>query len=249
MLDNRQRRNILDTAKAADYQGSIIDLFNQASQGADISQLINPPQQEMLTAQTPQEQEVGLREQHAQGNTGASMEFPNVPPNAAFNTKGMKVPINITKFNDQGHLVQSFNNVPPGIESLPTGPEKGTIIETPSYKKGGYKQKYQSAGFKKKSYTDKARQFRAMRPAQGEYYEGQVANSHSTHLGTYHSTGDTYTASPTITNKKAPYAGYRPQSFRQAMDAGEGIPFDTEKEAADFAKGNWKLPKYPRPKR
>ena len=204
MLDNRQRRNILDTAKAADYQGSIIDLFNQASQGADISQLINPPQQEMLTAQTPQEQEVGLREQHAQGNTGASMEFPNVPPNAAFNTKGMKVPINITKFNDQGHLVQSFNNVPPGIESLPTGPEKGTIIETPSYKKGGYKQKYQSAGFKKKS---------------------------------------------TITNKKAPYAGYRPQSFRQAMDAGEGIPFDTEKEAADFAKGNWKLPKYPRPKR
>jgi len=142
MLDNKQRRNILNSAKASDYKGSIIDLFRQAEQGADVSQIINPPQQEMLTAQTPQEQEVGLREQHAQGNTGASMEFPDVPPNAAFNTKGMKVPINITKYDQQGHLVQSFKNVPPGIESLPTGPEQGTVIETPSYKKGGYKKKY-----------------------------------------------------------------------------------------------------------
>jgi uncharacterized membrane protein (UPF0127 family) len=142
MLDNKQRRNILDNAKAANYQGSIIDLFRQAEQGADISQIINPPQQEMLTAQTPQEQEVGLREQHAQGNTGASMAFPDVPPNTAFNTKGMKVPIDITKYDQQGHLVQSFKNVPPGIESLPTGPEQGTIIETPSYQKGGKKLTY-----------------------------------------------------------------------------------------------------------
>jgi len=142
MLNNKQRRNILDSVKGSDYKGSIIDLFRQASQGVDISQIINPPQQEMLTAQTPQEQEVGLREQHAMGNTDASMAFPNVPPNTAFNTKGMKVPIDITKYDQQGHLVQSFKNVPPGIESLPTGPEQGTIIETPSYKKGGYKKKY-----------------------------------------------------------------------------------------------------------
>lgn len=142
MLNNQQRRSILESAKAADYKGSVLDLFRQAEQGMDITQIINPPQQEMLTANTPEEQQTGLREQHAQGNTQASMSFPDVRPNAAFNTKGMKVPIDITKYNEQGHLVQSFKNVPPGIENLPTGPERGTIIETPSYKKGGYKRKF-----------------------------------------------------------------------------------------------------------
>jgi len=142
MLNNQQRRSILESAKAAEYKGSVLDLFRQAEQGVDITQVINPPEQEMLTASTPQEQQTGLREQHAQGNTQASMAFPDVQPNAAFNTKGMKVPIDITKYNEQGHLVQSFKDVPPGIENLPTGPEKGTVIETPSYQKGGKKLTY-----------------------------------------------------------------------------------------------------------
>tara|TARA_R110002124_G_scaffold217831_7_gene383651 strand:+ start:1404 stop:3002 length:1599 start_codon:yes stop_codon:yes gene_type:complete len=246
MLDNKRRRDILDQARASNYEGSVLDLYAHAAQGGDVSQLLQP-EQPMMTANTPEQQEVGLREQHAQGNTGASMAFPNVEANTSFNTKGMKVPIDITKYDEQGHLVQSFKSVPPGVESLPTGPAKGTVVETPAYKTGGYKGKYQTGGVKGESHADKARRFRTMRPVKGEYYEGQVANSHSTHLGTYHSTGDTYTASPTITNMKAPYAGYHPQSFRQAMDAGEGIPFDTEEEAANFAGGDWKLPKYPRP--
>lgn len=133
MLDNKKRREILEAARAADYQGSVLDLFEAARQGQDVSQIIQP----MQVAQTPQEQQVGLRQEHAQGNTGASMAFPNVPPNTSFNTKGMKAPINISKFDEQGHLVQSFKNVPPGIENLPTGPGKGTVIETPAYKKGG----------------------------------------------------------------------------------------------------------------
>ena len=99
-----------------------------------------------LTANTPQEQEVGLREQHAQGNTQASMAFPNVPPNTSFSTEGMEVPINISKFDQQGHLTQSFQNVPPGVQDLPTGPARGTVIETPAYKYGGYKKKYQAGG-------------------------------------------------------------------------------------------------------
>lgn len=157
MLNNQTRRQILSEARQTGFQGSVLDLFQLAEQGADVSGMLQSEaqakqqQQQMQVAQTAKEQEVGLREEHARGNTGASMAFPNVAPNQAFNTEGMKVPINISKVDEQGHLVQSFNNVPPGIKNLPTGPKRGTVIETPAYKNGGYKgykQKYQNAGFK-----------------------------------------------------------------------------------------------------
>lgn len=59
----------------------------------------------------------------------------------------MKVPINISKFDEQGHLVQSFENVPPGVQDLPTGPARGTVVETPAYKYGGYKKNINQLGF------------------------------------------------------------------------------------------------------
>jgi hypothetical protein len=65
------------------------------------------------------------------------MIFPNVPPNTPFNTVGMKAPINIEKYDEQGHLVKSYENVPPGIKSLPTGPQRGTVIETPANMQSG----------------------------------------------------------------------------------------------------------------
>ena len=90
---------------------------------------------------TPQEQEIGLREQHAMGNTQASMAFPDVQPNQSFNTVGMEAPIDIQKIDDQGHLVESYKNVPPGIQDLPTGPYEGTVIESPpAYQTGGKKE-------------------------------------------------------------------------------------------------------------
>ena len=154
MLNNQQRREILNAAKATGHQGSVLDLFAQAEAGVDVPTLLHAEQdakrrmeaQQMQIARTQQEQQVGLREEHARGNTGASMAFPDVAPNASFNTKGMKVPINISKFDQQGHLVQSFKDVPPGVQNLPTGPGRGTVIETPAYKYGGYKQKYQNGG-------------------------------------------------------------------------------------------------------
>jgi len=149
------RREILDTARATGFEGSILDLYQMANQGANVSEMLQAEaqakQQNMLVAQTPQEQQVGLREQHAMGNTGASMAFPDVAPNTSFNTQGMKAPINITKVDDQGHLVKSYQNVPPGIKDLPTGPKRGTVIETPAYQGGGYKQKYQTGGPREKS--------------------------------------------------------------------------------------------------
>jgi uncharacterized membrane protein (UPF0127 family) len=146
MLNNQMRREILDTARATGFEGSILDLYQMANQGTNVSAMLQAEaqakQENMLVAQTPQEQQVGLREQHAMGNTNASMAFPDVAPNTAFNTEGMKVPINISKMDEQGHLVQSYQNVPPGIKNLPTGPKRGTVIETPAYKKGGYRPKY-----------------------------------------------------------------------------------------------------------
>ena len=146
MLNNQLRREILDTAKATGFEGSILDLYQMANQGADVPTMLQAEaqakQENMLVAQTPQEQQVGLREQQAMGNIDASMVFPDVPANTSFNTEGMRVPINITKVDDQGHLVQSYQNVPPGIKDLPTGPKRGTVIETPAYKTGGYKDKY-----------------------------------------------------------------------------------------------------------
>ena len=149
------RREILNTARATGFEGSILDLYQMANQGANVTEMLQAEaqakQQNMLVAQTPQEQQVGLREQQAMGNTDASMVFPDVPANTSFNTEGMRVPINITKVDEQGHLVQSYENVPPGIKDLPTGPKRGTVIETPAYQGGGFKKG--KGKLKKESYN------------------------------------------------------------------------------------------------
>ena len=190
------RREILDTARATGFEGSILDLYQMAVQGANVPEMLQAEaqakQQNMLVAQTPQEQQVGLREQHAMGNTGASMAFPDVAPNTSFNTEGMKVPINISKMDEQGHLVQSYQNVPPGIKNLPTGPKRGTVIETPAYQGGGFKDKLEvitsAAGAGEPLYTGMGRGARPFEGTAGQnlvdylgrvvekpkYYKGMV---------------------------------------------------------------------------
>ena len=154
MLTNETRRELLNRAKASGFPGSITEVFQAADQGIDLieqHQMQQQQEQEMQVANTPQQQETGLREQHAMGNTQASMAFPDVQPNQSFNTVGMEAPIDIQKIDNQGHLVESYKNVPPGIQDLPTGPSEGTVIESPAaYQKGGFK-KYQKGGEVKKS--------------------------------------------------------------------------------------------------
>jgi uncharacterized membrane protein (UPF0127 family) len=146
MLTNETRRELLNRAKASGFPGSIIDVFQAADQGIDLieqHQMQQQQEQEMQVANTPEQQETGLREQHAMGNTQASMAFPDVQPNQSFNTVGMQAPIDIQKIDDQGHLVESYKNVPPGIQDLPTGPSEGTVIESPAaYQKGGVKEEF-----------------------------------------------------------------------------------------------------------
>ena len=142
MLTNETRRSLLNRAKAVQFPGSIMEVYKAAEQGIDVlAEHEAQMQQQPQVAQTSEQQEVGLREEHAQGNTQASMAFPDVQPNQSFNTVGMKAPIDIQKIDDQGHLVESYKNVPPGIQDLPTGPNKGTVIESPAaYQKGGFEE-------------------------------------------------------------------------------------------------------------
>ena len=140
-------------------------------------------------------------------------------------------------YDEMGSLIEP-GSTGVGLNQM-AGTSHGQTIQPGEYETGGKKDPPSNA--------DKARKFRMMRPAQGEYFEGQKENSHSTHLATTYEADGKYYVVPSITNKKAPYANYQPQSFRDAMNAGEGIQFDTEKEAIKFAEGSWKLPKYPRP--
>lgn len=140
-MDNITRRQLLDRHRRSGFPGSIIDVYKAHEQGIDLIGQFE--QQQMLqkqnidVASTPQEVQQGLRPAHAAGDVNKSMLFPNIPPNTPFNTVGIKAPINIQKFDNQGHLVKSYENVPPGIKNLPMGPHQGTVLETPAQMQSG----------------------------------------------------------------------------------------------------------------
>jgi uncharacterized membrane protein (UPF0127 family) len=130
-MDNATRRQLLQRHRQSGYTGSILDVYKAYDQGVDLLGQFEQTNN-VDVAETPQQFKQGLRPAHQAGDINKSMVFPNVPPNTPFNTVGMKAPINIQKFDEQGHLVKSYENVPPGIQSLPTGPQRGTVIETPA---------------------------------------------------------------------------------------------------------------------
>ena len=130
-MDNATRRQLLQRHRQSGYTGSILDVYKAYDQGVDLLGQFEQTNN-VDVAETPQQFKQGLRPAHQAWDINKSMVFPNVPPNTPFNTVGMKAPINIQKFDEQGHLVKSYENVPPGIQSLPTGPQRGTVIETPA---------------------------------------------------------------------------------------------------------------------
>ena len=130
-MDNATRRQLLQRHKQSGFTGSILDVYNAYDQGVDLIGQFEQ-QNNIGVAESPQQQQQGLRPAHQAGDINKSMVFPNVPPNTTFNTEGMKAPINIEKYDEQGHLVKSYENVPPGVRNLPTGPQRGTVIETPT---------------------------------------------------------------------------------------------------------------------
>ena len=121
-------------------EGSILDVFKAYEQGRDIIAEHKAQQQgeQPLRAETPEERKEGLRPYHQAGETNKTMVFPDTEPGAVFNTRGMKAPIDIEKVDKNGHIVESYKSVPPGIQQIPTGPYEGDIIESPAqYQTGG----------------------------------------------------------------------------------------------------------------
>lgn len=145
-MDNATRRQLLQRHRQSGFPGSILDVYRAYNQGVDLIGQFEQ-QNNIQVATTPEQFQQGLRPAHQAGDINRSMVFPDVPPNTPFNTMGMKAPINIQKFDEQGHLVKSYENVPPGIRSLPTGPQRGTVIETPAKMQDGGVRKYQSGNF------------------------------------------------------------------------------------------------------
>lgn len=119
-MTNKQRRDIIEKAKAEGFEGNYVDLFR--SGGAAL-------------AVTPEQREKGLRPYHDAGDTEQSMVFPNTPPNTPFNTVGMKKPIRVQKV--VGDKVVRDQVVPPGVSSFNTGSGYGTVIEAPELRARG----------------------------------------------------------------------------------------------------------------
>ena len=67
-MDNQTRRILLERVKASGFPGSILDVFQNP---AILDQYL-AQQQQPVVAQTPQEQEQGLRPAHEAGNVGQS---------------------------------------------------------------------------------------------------------------------------------------------------------------------------------
>ena len=140
-MNNAERRQLLDRFRGSGMEGSILDVFKAYEQGQDLiaEHYQQKKEQEPVELSSSQEQKQGLRPYHEAGDLDRSAVFKDVPPNTPFNTHGMKVPVNIEKYNEQGHLVESHKSVPPGISNIPTGPHRGDVIETPAkgYRDGG----------------------------------------------------------------------------------------------------------------
>lgn len=124
-MTNKERRDIIERAKASGYTGDYIELFRTGAAKLAI---------------TEEEREKGLRPYHEAGNVEQTMAFPNTPPNTPFNTIGMKAPIRVTKV--VGDKVVKDQVVPPGVSSFNTGSGYGTVVEAPALRargqEGGY---------------------------------------------------------------------------------------------------------------
>jgi len=126
-MTNADRRRLLDEFRASGMEGSILDVYKAFEQGVDL----------IADHQAKQEQ--------------ASMARPgtpiSVPPNTPTTTVRQEPtnsgkwggrPVDISSYDREGHLVDSYKAVPAGIVNLPTGPHAGEVLQTPTeYKHGG----------------------------------------------------------------------------------------------------------------
>jgi uncharacterized membrane protein (UPF0127 family) len=195
-MTNDVRRELLNKARSLGYPGSILEVYQAYSQGIDMLADFEVQQraqqiqsQQAAVAQTPQEQSQGLIPFHQAGQTNQSMVFPNVKPNQPFTTQGLTAPIDMTKVDNQGNVVESYKAVQPGISNIPTGPYEGTMIETPakSYQTGGQRKplilpddKY--GRMRQQAYADSLSLYNNSQRRVRDFNEFATANNLRTHL-------------------------------------------------------------------
>ena len=143
MLNNQKRREILEKVKTTGYEGSVLDLYQAASQGADVSQMLEQEaaaKSQMQQQQQQQQQEQGQTQLQNQSQSTNPQESIAPPPK-------LNVNMNPTQMGSQAHLVQSGNPTEIGMAPTGTGAKSAAEISSVPYRKGGYKQKFLEGGY------------------------------------------------------------------------------------------------------
>ena len=198
-----------------------MDLLKHAiATGGNYTEIMQMEQQQAITAQ---EQSEGM----LSSDQNTTMTFPK--SSGDFHTQGMKFNLDISKFDNTGNLVKSYENTPPGIQNLSMGTGEGTVIETPSsYQKGGFEKQFNTNYQESQNYQ----RIKNSRDGVRENKDG----SHSTHLMADNNKDEAW---PTLFQDEN--GNWFEGGYEEAKRRGEIYKFDSKKELTDFArKGNWK---------
>ena len=144
MLDNQKRREILEKAKSTGYEGSVLDLYQAANQGADVSKLLDEEAEAKSKAQTEQRdmQQDQNQAQQLQNQAQSTQPQESIAPPPKLN-----VDMNPTQMGSQAHLVQSGNPTDVGMAPTGTGAKSAAEISSIPYRDGGYVQKFIEGGY------------------------------------------------------------------------------------------------------
>lgn len=218
MLNNQIRRQILNEAKQTGFQGSVLDLFQLAEQGADVSSML---QTEALAKQQ-QAQAQAMGQQNQQIQQQQPTQSPT--PNQAFSTQNANIPTNPSRMGEQGHLVQSFQNTPTGIQNLPGGPKQGqAMVDTPAYEDGGMRGMMKAKIAMENQFGNNPAITRMIKPTINPYDFGD-GDTGTHHMGSY---GKFAIPSIQDVDGTLQYTGPRKD---------EAIKFDRAEDATYFAK-------------
>jgi len=132
MLNNQLRREILDTARATGFEGSIVDLYQMANQGNNVPA--------MLQAEAQAKQENIQQNQNQAQELQSPLQSPQ-PQQSISPAPKLNVDMNPTQMGSQSHLVQSGNLTDIGMAPTGTGSKSAAEISNIPYQTGGYKAK------------------------------------------------------------------------------------------------------------
>lgn len=243
-MTNQERRQLLERFRASGMEGSILDVYKAHEQGIDLIEEHQRAQQQ--NQPVPIKQPNDLREFYQMseraGDLGRQATLKSVPPNTPINTNGAVKPMNIRVSDPEtGHLIESYDKVPPGISDISTGSYTGDVLIEPT--------NYRDGGEKKPAPRKGARDNMPLRNA----VFGTYPNEKSTHLYRAETIGGgKWVAFPTLfQNEDGSWVDMSVDSdknwgpaYQEALKRNEVINFGEDaEEAIKFALGSWKRDK------